>query len=535
MEKSYFGVMLDMSRNGVMKVSEVKRYVDYLKAFGYNSLQLYTEDTYEVDGEPYFGHLRGRYTKEELKEIDAYCNSQGIELIPCMQALAHLNAIFNWGEYYPICDTGDILLAGDERTYRLIDDMFKTIAECFTSRRINVGMDEAHMVGLGKYLDKHGYRNRFDILKEHLDKVIEIASKYGFKVMMWGDMFLRLANNGNYYGENVSLPDEVKAKVPKDVTLIYWDYYEEKQSIYDSMIKTFKKLDRELWFAGGAWSWTGFAPNNKFSLKTTSLAMKSCRENGINNIFMTIWGDNGSECSYFAVLPVLYYAKRVYDGVKCKNQIKKEFFELTGESFDDMIALDLPNEICGNKCTHFNPCKYAFYADLLNGMFDTVMVDGGGEDYKRNARILKNKGKRSKNFGYIFESLSALCDFMSIKYDLGKEIRKAYKAGDKEKLKGYLKELSLAIKKAEVFHAKHYALWMKENKPQGFEVQDARIGGLIQRLKTYKNMLNAYIEGTLDKIAELEEPILDMTWEQDGGNHFVCYNGWRVNVTAGVM
>ena len=71
MEKNYFGVMLDMSRNGVMKVSEVKRYVDYLKAFGYNSLQLYTEDTYEVDGEPYFGHLRGRYTKEELKEIDA--------------------------------------------------------------------------------------------------------------------------------------------------------------------------------------------------------------------------------------------------------------------------------------------------------------------------------------------------------------------------------------------------------------------------------------------------------------------------------
>lgn len=33
MEK-YFGAMLDVSRNGVMKVSEVKRYVDYLKSFG---------------------------------------------------------------------------------------------------------------------------------------------------------------------------------------------------------------------------------------------------------------------------------------------------------------------------------------------------------------------------------------------------------------------------------------------------------------------------------------------------------------------
>ena len=29
-QNGYFGVMLDMSRNGVMRVSEVKRYVDYI-------------------------------------------------------------------------------------------------------------------------------------------------------------------------------------------------------------------------------------------------------------------------------------------------------------------------------------------------------------------------------------------------------------------------------------------------------------------------------------------------------------------------
>lgn len=35
MSKKYFGVMLDMSRNGVMKPDVVKRYVDYLAAFGW--------------------------------------------------------------------------------------------------------------------------------------------------------------------------------------------------------------------------------------------------------------------------------------------------------------------------------------------------------------------------------------------------------------------------------------------------------------------------------------------------------------------
>ena len=54
MQRKYFGVMLDMSRNGVMKPSMVNRFVDYISSFGYNMLQLYTEDTYEVKDEPYF-------------------------------------------------------------------------------------------------------------------------------------------------------------------------------------------------------------------------------------------------------------------------------------------------------------------------------------------------------------------------------------------------------------------------------------------------------------------------------------------------
>ena len=67
-----FGVMLDMSRNAVMRPSEVKNFARIIKSFGYNMIQLYTEDTYEVDGEPYFGYLRGRYSKQEIRDIVEY-------------------------------------------------------------------------------------------------------------------------------------------------------------------------------------------------------------------------------------------------------------------------------------------------------------------------------------------------------------------------------------------------------------------------------------------------------------------------------
>ena len=47
-----FGTMLDCSRNAVMTVESVKRWIDLTAKLGCNTLHLYMEDTYEVDGQP---------------------------------------------------------------------------------------------------------------------------------------------------------------------------------------------------------------------------------------------------------------------------------------------------------------------------------------------------------------------------------------------------------------------------------------------------------------------------------------------------
>ena len=67
---AHCGAMLDMSRNQVMTVAAVKEWMDRQAALGLNMLMLYTEDTYEIPEYPYFGYLRGRYTREELQELD---------------------------------------------------------------------------------------------------------------------------------------------------------------------------------------------------------------------------------------------------------------------------------------------------------------------------------------------------------------------------------------------------------------------------------------------------------------------------------
>ena len=377
-----FGVMLDMSRNAVMKTEQVKKYADTIKKLGYNMILLYTEDTYEVDGEPYFGYLRGRYTKDELKEMVNYCDSIGVELIPCIQTLAHLNQIFYWQPYQQICDLGDILLVEEDRTYQLIENMFKTLRECYTSDIIHIGMDEAHMLGLGRYRDKHGEKNRFEILHKHLEKVIEIAKKYNFKPIMWSDMFFRLANNGTYFLEAPSpVTENLAVNCPDGVEQVYWDYYSNRKGRYDTMLDAHAQFKGELWFGGGAWSWNGFGAGNALTIENMTPAITSCKERNVDNIFMTMWGDNGKECSFWSLLPSLFAVRKIYDGVTDMDIIKKEFKERIGEDYDNMMLLDLPVTKPDGKIIDNSACKFYLYNDAFLGFLDPTLTKDYKEDY----------------------------------------------------------------------------------------------------------------------------------------------------------
>ena len=344
MEKM-LGVMLDCSRNAVMKPDVVKSYANILKKMGYNTLMLYTEETYEIPSQPFFGHLRGRYSKEELKDINAYCNEIGIELIPCIQTLAHLQAMFKWGSVYDeIKDCDDILLADEEKTYELIEDMFKTLSECFTTKKIHIGMDEAYRVGSGKYQDKHGFCDRFEVINSHLHKVCDIAKKYGMEPMIWSDMFVKLAaglgGTANQYGEMDASVILEKAALPENISLVYWDYYNTEYDHYVKQIKTNKLFNRPVYFAGGAWTWRGFAPDNTFSIQTTAPAVDACNDEGVQGMFFTVWGDDGAECSEFAVLPALMFAAEKSRGNSDMELIKAKFREIVGVDFVSFMLLD---------------------------------------------------------------------------------------------------------------------------------------------------------------------------------------------------
>ena len=513
------GVMIDCSRDAVYTVEALKQYFVLLRKMGYTYVQLYTEDVYELDAEPYFGYLRGRYTKRELKELDAAARANGLELVPCIQTLAHLGGITRWKAYADITDTGDILLAGEERTYGLIEKMFQTCAACFTSRRINIGMDEAHMVGLGKYLDQHGYENRFEILLKHLTRVAQIAEKYGFSPMMWSDMFFRLANKGQYYCANNTIPQAIKQLVPKNISLIYWDYYSTDRAHYDGMLSAHKEFENHIVFAGGDSGWYGFAPHNRYALRACKAAIKSCMENGIDDVFITCWKDDGAECPLLATLPVLFSAAEFARGNFDEENIAGKFRRFTGITMEDFFALD---EVNLNAEEVVNPCKYMLYSDPFLGIFDGT-VQGSGAQFAVVREQLQ-AGAKSVRYGYIFKTLMALCDVLEIKYDLGVRTRKAYREHNTAALKALLSDYGELEKRLKKFCRLFALQWEKERKSYGFEKQDIRMGGLIRRIAHCRSRLSEYLDGKRGEIEELEEHILPVSGEEN--DKHILFNQW---------
>ena len=497
------GVMIDCSRNAVPNIQALKRFFDIIAKMGYNTVFLYTEDTYEVENEPYFGYKRGKYSMAELQELDAYASSLGIEMIPFIQTLAHLATLKRWRAYrHKVFDIDDILLIDEPRTYELIENMFATLAKTFRSKRVHLGLDEAHHLGLGKYLDEHGFTDRYALFLKHLNRVCDIARKYGFETMMMAnDLFFNMAPGVFCSDEVRDFPPEITENVPHDCAVVHWDYFGTEEKRYDAMLLSSKKLSEQVWFSGGAFTWATVAPHNRYSMGRNAVAIESCKKNGIREAFFTLWGDDGGECPYFSVLPSLMHIAALANDMS-EAEMKTNFQEITGVDFDDFLTLDLPNYIFGEdipvESPYFqhSPCNYAktyFYDDPFLGMMSANTKIDDTDVFSGYAERLSEIAAKNSEFSYLFDVLSKLCEVLKIKFALGKRTRALYEKGDKEGLRSLAEnEYTALIPLLESFYRVYRKQWYTVNKSYGFEVQDIRIGGLIPKIEELEEKLLPY-------------------------------------------
>src|SRR5690625_911798 len=503
------GVMLDASRNAVLTVDGIKDMLRKMAIMGLNTLMVYTEDTYEVDDYPYFGYMRGRYTEKELKLCDEYATHLGIEMIPCIQTLAHLTEALKWNYAIELRDTADILLAGEQKTYDFLEKIIKAASKPFKSNRIHIGMDEAHQLGLGKYLDKHGYEERFSIMNRHLKEVVAITKKLKLNPMIWSDMYFRLGSKrGAYYDLEAEIPEDVIKSIP-DAQLVYWDYYHTDEDFYQTFIQKHKQLKSGPIFAGGVWTWNGISPNYGKAIATTEAAMTACKKENVQETFVTMWGDNGAETPWITALPVLQlYAEHAYHKNVTSDHVAERFKFCCDGQYDDFMALNQLDETPGvseNNLHESNPSKLLLWQDLLIGLYDKDMQGLPlNNHYAELTAKLKQAKQANPSWTLLFDFYQQLADVLSIKAEYGINLKEAYDTNDKttvEHLKNQLADLKTRINS---LRKKHRTIWFTLNKPFGWEIIEIRYGGVLARIDTVEHRLHQWLTGNIDTLEELD-------------------------------
>jgi len=494
-----FGIMLDCSRNAVMKVDHFCGWLRKLSLLGYTMAMLYTEDTYQLPGEPYFGYQRGAYSAEELKAIDDYAHRLGIEMIPCIQTLGHLEQILKWTAYNDVKDTSSVLLVDEDKTYALIEKMIATSADCFRSRRIHIGMDETHDLGRGRFMDLFGHERGFDIFNRHLAKVTAMCRKHNLSPMIWSDMYFRMGSKTmDYYDKACVIPADVKAKIPKDVELVYWDYYHHDEEFYLDWIQRHRDLGKEPLMGSGVWTWCTLWNWQWKTAAATGPCVRASLKAGLKEFFVTLWGDDGAFCDFdSAMAGMVWVAELAYTGKTPAASLGKRFEAIChGDYKESVCATDWGRELMWD-----DPIMGIFWhnQNLVQRGFGKKIRDCYAKELGRLKKC-RTKTTSGGDFGYAV----AIADFLLRKIDLRLKLDTAYARRNKAGLKAVRKDIPKTIRSLEVLDEAFRTQWLRRNKPFGLEVMQIRFAGQKRRYEELDRRIGELLAGKIDRIDEME-------------------------------
>ena len=514
------GVMIDLSRNAVMTVDYAKSVLERLAILGYDYAMLYTEDVYEIPGEPYFGMMRGRLTAADVRALDDHAAALGIELVPCLETLGHLEQIFRWAAYEPLRDIDGIICAWDEKSYALIEKMLRFWRDNVRSRTIHLGLDEAWKLGQGEFRKRFGEQKVFDIMLRHVDRLSAMCRKLGVDAVMWSDMWFRAGSKRHdYYDLESDVPAEIASKIPDNVRLCYWDYYHKDQAFYEKMIERHRTMHGEPLMAGGVWTWGTFWYAHRITRAATLACVGGCRKAGLKDLLFTMWGDDGGFCDFESAFAGLAWAAElaVTGAAPDEKVLERRYAALFGgASWKAVAALGewadgLTSELIWDDPI-MNLRAGVRRLEARNELYNTLTGQTHGDleaGLKKAARILARAPVTKGGEGGSMPYARALCAAVLARIALAEAMFGAWslpkakrRAAIRAKALPAARRNAAAMKR---FEAEFRTMWTSHNRPQGMETTQIRLAGAAARAEECVRRLADFAAGRTDTVPELDD------------------------------
>jgi len=282
--------MLDISRDRIPTMRTLRLVVDILARCRYNQLQLYMEHSFAYEGHEKVWEEADPVTPAEIAKLQAYCEMQGIELVPNQNTFGHMErwltlpeynslakfpkggAVTPWGTVKKFPTTLDPANPG---SIALVEDLLSQLLPNFDSKLVNIGCDETFEIS-----DPREYLG-------FLLKVADAARRRGKRPMFWGDIVLRH-------------PDLVN-ELPKDMIALDWGYEGNHPFMKEAAV--FAKSGLDFYVCPGTSSWRSLGGRVENMRENLEAAEKAGREFGAKGYLVADWGDEGHWQPLAASLP----------------------------------------------------------------------------------------------------------------------------------------------------------------------------------------------------------------------------------------
>ncbi len=170
------------------RMETLKRYLDWSAYFKVNAIAFEIEDKYEYPSHPVIGGPNA-FTKEEMQELTRYALDRFIQLVPNVQAPAHMAFVLKHKEFEHLkADNNNFQICMcDEEAMELIFDMYQDMIDATPGvDYFFASTDEVYYAGIcGKCADEYNDENRSQIWVNYLKRVNKWMSERGRRVLAW--------------------------------------------------------------------------------------------------------------------------------------------------------------------------------------------------------------------------------------------------------------------------------------------------------------------------------------------------------------
>jgi len=280
-------------------------WLDHLAELGVNTLLIEYEDKFPWAKHPFI-QAEGAFTSDELRKFLVRARQLGIQCIPLVQTLAHLEFALSHDELAHLREMPDIfthICPANPQAIQFVHDMIdEVLAYHQDDEMFHLGADEAHYTGTNpltkpklEQLGKVGY------WVDHLAQFIERVKKAGKRPVVWDDIFW---------------PDPAaitRTDLPKDVVLHCWDYVIRRKidreeycifnpsggtnqdfgsnqaySKFRDRVATYRKAGYEI-LGGPCLNWGVLTPQHDHCLENTAAWEGIARDVGALGMINTAW------------------------------------------------------------------------------------------------------------------------------------------------------------------------------------------------------------------------------------------------------